>query len=345
MSDAYLTPKIYLSESHKDLDSKFIDFIHNLSSDMFDYIRSKAFDNTNLYTKTSWQLELIVDTNILFSEVRSLAINGKSFFNTITNNPFIKIYAPSQLREELHEKIRIKFPKEKKTRDLDIADCIKKADMLLSKISIRDDIGQESWDKAKSYMEKRDKDDISFVALNISLKKHGILTNDKDISDQPEIKTWKLKDAGEVLTEITKGAFSFVISHASIPAIWKLLGRIIGLIWQIFIELSKRVIHATASLITSGISSLTNPYIVFLVGAGILTYNYYKEDLKLTLDIIKSSITDIIIFFRDVWEMFNEIYATLKPLIKVSSEMLLYFIIQSDNALKALTKLEDERPS
>ena len=341
MNNTFQSNNAFLA-SHTDYDDKLTKLTHEFSSEMFEYVRSKIFQLDNIL-EASFQLELIVDTNVLFSEVRSLMLNGKSFFQTISANPFLKVYAPSQLREELHAKIRLKFPKEKKTRDLDIDKCIESADLLLSKISINDDFGGDSWDKAKSYLEDRDRDDISFVALNIALKKDGILTSDRDISDQPEIKTWNLRDTGAVLTQITKGAFSFVVSNASLRKIFKILHAVSALVWKSFLDLCKNIINAFSLLANKGMQSLSSTKGIVLGGIGAFLLYQNRENLSGFWTSFKTGLKEIISFFKMVWEALQKFYELLRPYLAISYDLLSFFISQSTSAIEMLKKMESER--
>lgn len=47
----------------------------------------------------------------------------------------MKLYSPQTIKKELYEKIDKQFPKQKKTKNLDINECKRQADILLSKIS------------------------------------------------------------------------------------------------------------------------------------------------------------------------------------------------------------------
>ena len=354
MQDKQIQPNDFLfNDFQKEVDKEFTGFIHNLPNELVNYVKTKILETKTFFKNSSFQLELVADTNIIFSEVRSLMVNGSSFFLKIADNPFIKVYAPSQLRQELFEKIKRKFPKDSKTKNFDIKDCLAKADLLLSKITIRDDITTASWNKAKSYLQERDAKDISFVALNFTLKTHGVLTKDKDVSDQEEIKTWKLGEAGKVITEINKGTFSFLILNVSLPPIWEAIYGLVATIWAAFIEIVEGLITLFAAVLTRSVSAIANmpPELALIIGIAaifIMVADELREKVgeffKMLWEQIKKFIRAIREIFKAIWETLEEIFEALKPVFNVSLQLLAYFVLQSRQAMQRLDELETARP-
>jgi len=341
------------NDFQKKIDNELTGFIHNMPNELLNYVKRKILETRTFSKNNSFQLELIVDTNILYSEVRSLMVNNSSFFLKIADNPFIKLYSPSQLRQELHEKIKHKFPREKKTKNFDISECLAKADLLLSKITIRDDITTTSYEKAKSHLQRRDAKDISFVALNFTLRTHGILTMDRDISDNKEIKTWKLSEAGKVITEINKGTFSFLILNASLPAIWEAIYVLITTIWASFIELIEGLITLFIAILTRNVSAISNmpPELALKIGVAaifIMITDELREQVGeffiILWEQIKKLVRTIREIFRAIWETLKEIIDALKPVFDISFQLLAYFVLQSEQAMQRLDQLEDTRP-
>ncbi len=341
------------NDFQKQIDEVINGFIHTIPNKLFKYVKAKLLETKSLFKDSSFQLELVVDTNVIFSEVRSIMVNNSSFFLKIADNSLIKIYAPSQLKEELYAKIKLKFPKDSKTKNFNINECLEKADLLLSKITISDDIASISWDKAQSYLHKRDPNDISFVALNFSLRTHGILTKDKDISDNNEIKTWQLKDAGKVITELKKGSFSFMILHASLPAIWETIYGIVSTIWTAFIEIVYGLITFFTSILTRSVESILNmpPELALIVGGAAL-FILLADDLrkevgqffKMPWEQIRKIVKAVKEVFKAIWETLKDIFEALKPVFSVSLQVMAYFVLQSAQAMQRLYDLEKARP-
>ncbi len=345
---------ILFNDFQKQIDEVINGFIHTIPNELFKYVKSKILETKTFFKNSSFQLELVADTNIIFSEVRSLMINNSSFFLKIADNPLIKVYAPTQLKDELYEKIRLKFPKDSKTKNFDINECLAKADLLLSKITIRDDIAKTSWNKAKSYMQERDAKDISFVALNFSLKTHGVLTKDKDISNNEEIKTWQLKDAGKVITELKKGSFSFLILDFSLPPIWEAVYGLVSTIWTAFIEIIEGLITLFAAILTKSFEAIMNmpPELALIVGIAtifILLADDLRKEVgqffKILWEQIKKIIKAIKEVFKAIWETLKDIFEALKPVFNVSLQVMTYFVLQSGQAMQRLDELEKTRPN
>lgn len=347
------TNEFAFNDFQKKVDEFFTSFIHQIPIELNKYIKTKILETKTIFTKSSFQLELVVDTNIIFSEVRSLMTSGSSFFSRISQNPFLKIYAPSTLQEELIEKIKVKFPKDKKTKDLNIDECIMKAHLILSKIEIRDDIKPSSWDRAKNILEKRDVKDISFLALNFSLRTHGIITRDKDISDQREVKTWTLSDAGQVITEVNKGSFSFLILNESIPSIFEMVYSLATSVWATFIEIVEGFIVLFSSVLTKSIQSIANlpPELAIIIGIALVAIlladearNKIGEFLKIVWEEIKKLLAIIKEILKAIWESLKELFEALKPFFNATLDIFTYLLMQSSQAMVRLEKLEKSRP-
>jgi predicted nucleic acid-binding protein len=337
----------------KQIDEVVNGFIHTIPNELFKYVKSKLLETKSFFKDSSFQLELVADTNVIFSEVRSLMVNNSSFFLKIADNSLIKIYAPSQLKEELYAKIKLKFPKDSKTKKFNINECLAKADLLLSKITISDDISSTSWDKAECYLHKRDPNDISFVALSFSLRTHGILTKDKDISANNEIKTWQLKDAGKVITEFKKGTFSFLIFNTSLPPLWETIYGLVSTIWTAFIEIVYGLITFFTSILTRSVDAILNmpPELASIVGGAAL-FILLADDLrkeirqffKMLWEKIKKIAKAVKEVFKAIWETLKDIFEALKPVFNVSLQVMAYFVLQSAQAMQRLDDLEKARP-
>lgn len=339
-------------ELHEEMDELLTKTVQDAPKDFHAFIRKKILGASNVGKMGDFQLTLVVDTNILYSEVRSLMLNGSSFFLKIVDYPIVRILAPTQLKKELYAKIRLKFPKDKKTRELSIDDCLLKADLLLSKIDLNDKVSARAKFKATSILKNRDADDISFVALNFSEDSYGVLTNDKDIRDQEEVKTWKLSDIGRVVTEVNKGTFSFVVVSSAVSGIWKYLHQLITWLWSVALKLVKGITKLFSSLLVSGAKSLSKlPSWVLVIGGAALFIALFNDDSRKKIgnffdmiwDELKPIIEKIKIFFKALWELFKELWEALVPVGEISVQLLFYFSNQSARAFAELEKLESQK--
>ena len=345
----------FSSFNFDDLDKHLTDLVHKLPSEFYQTLKTKLME-TNLFSKgNTIQIELVVDTNILFSEVRSLMLNNSSFLLKIADNPFIELHAPREIKTELYEKIKQKFPKEAKTRNLDLIICKQKADELLSKIKLFDQVTEEGYKRALNQMADRDRDDVSFLALHFSIKSHGVLTkDDKHFSKQKETKLWKLNEAGQVLTIIEKGVFSFYVSSISLQILFDFLYAVVSAIWAIIIEIIEGFIKVFIAILQGSIEGIKKlpPGLLGVVGIGLLLILFVDNlrqgarDIMIVIwDKIKEFIIWIIELFKIILEIFKNISESLIPYVQVSLELLNYLINNSNKAIIQLNELEASRPT
>jgi predicted nucleic acid-binding protein len=340
-------------ESH--MDKHMDDIINKLPSHFFQYIKKKLLETKTFFQESKFQIELVVDTNILFSEVRGLMLYNKSFFLSITDNPFIRLYAPQMIKAELYEKIEKKFPKENKTKNLDINECKRKADILLSKISLLNKVSSDALDRAKRQMEHRDKKDVPFLAVHFSMKSHGVLTKDEQhFGEQKETRVWKLVEAGEVVSEIKKGTFSFYIVSSSLPPIFEFLYGLISSVWAIIIEIIQEFIKVFVAILNRSIEGISkmHPWLLGIIGVGLLIAIFIDEArekigsaFKKIWEFIKEIIKGIKEFFKAIWEVLKIIGEALKPFVKASLQLFAYLASNSSKVMEQLNKLEALRPT
>ena len=198
-----------------------------------------------------FRLKLVIDTNIIFSEIGAILVNKPSFLSNIIKLPFLKLFAPKKIREELFRTIDEDLP-----LDLDKDNAYSLANSFLEKISILDQESEEAWVKAHILLKQYDKDDIPFLALAISLNAHGIITKDKHFNRQEEISVWKLGVSGRVASTISKGVFSLYILDYSFNKILFTLARCIFIIFQGFLEFC----HVLYSAIKAAFISMHEKY-------------------------------------------------------------------------------------
>ena len=198
-------------------------------------------------------------------------------------------------------------------------------------------------------MNERDPDDISFVALNIQLNSHGILTKDKDIKDNKSIKTWDLKDVGGVITDINKGAFSFIIVNESSELVLKSLIEIIKVFWSGIINIVNGLIKLFKSIFLGTFELISDlpEELMLILGVAIIAILLIDELRKgvgnfinMLWKQIKKIISQIKEFIVEIWELFKELLISLKPVLNLSLVTLNYFMEQSDMAIERLVELE-----
>lgn len=335
------------------LDEEFSEAVHTLPNSLILYLKNKILNSYIFKLNDFVQLELVLDTNILYSEIRSLMINGSSFFLKLTPSPLLKLYAPSKLREELLEKIKVKFPKDNKTKNLDIDQCLKKANIYLEQVTFCDELEAFNYGNIISNLQNRDSKDIPFVALHFNLRTHGIITNDKDISDFKEIRTWKLKDVGKVITEIKKGCISLEVISLTLPNLLKVLYEVVAIISHSFILLMGRIISFLKALLKGTISKLVNisPEIFTLIGLIIIILALNKQNgekfnefLRDSWVRIKKFITQIKLFFIKFYKSIRELMNSIAPVFKSALQVYVYLFEKFSLVITQLQELENSRP-
>ena len=178
-----------------------------------------------------FRLKLIIDTNIIFSEIRAILMNKSSFLSNLINIPFLELFAPKKIKEELFKTIEEDLP-----LNLDKENAFSLANSFFEKISILDQEDEEAWEKAYILLKEYDKDDIPFLSLAISLNAHGIISKDKHFNKQEDMSVWKLGVSGKVASTISRGVFSLYILDYSFNKILFNLARCIFIIFQGFLE-------------------------------------------------------------------------------------------------------------
>lgn len=199
---------------------------HTLSPEVMDFVRIKVSKLAPWFGGGNFMIRVVMDTNTLFQCVRGRMLDGSCFLDKIGNSPALELCAPPALEREIMEKIEIKFPKEKKTRELDIDKSKDVARELLALITIRDDIDHSARQRAHEMLGMRDVDDIPFLGLYFSSSAHGIVTNDKDLRDQDGVQTFQLGEVGSILTSVNCGTLAIFITHHSLPGVLRIIYEI-----------------------------------------------------------------------------------------------------------------------
>lgn len=338
----------------QEIDSSMTEFVHDMSPELTKYIRDSFIENQGNFLKAkNVHLELVVDTNIMFQQVRAMMVHNKEpFLAKLVKNPFFRVYGPSQLEEELYAKIKIKFPKDKKTRDLNIEACLQSAQELLKEIEIRDDISAEAFERAEGYLSNRDKDDINFLALNFSLQAHGVLTKDKDITDIEEVATWDLSDAGAVITKIHKGSMSFLIFEHSLDLLFNIVSYVVQAVWKGIILLVHAISKLFTSIVKGSISALSKipPTIAAILGIASIVALFFKEVrqevsncLSMIWDEVKPAIKSAKELFKKLIQALKELLEAIKPIAVGTFDVYKYLFDQSQLAILELERLESSR--
>lgn len=249
---------------------------------------------------------------------------------------------------EIHAKIRAKFPTNKATKDLDIDFCIGIADKLLATIEISDEHTEESMRLARAAIGNRDPNDVDFVSLGFSINANAIVTNDNDMGDAAEVRTWKLRDTGEAVTVMKKGTFGFFVAGYGGYGIGSLIYWFASFVWTAFLTLLQTLLK----VFVLGISALANLPVWLMVGLGLafilaLFNDKFREGLGELFSEIWERVKSFFIAFKEfmvvLWDAIKEIWDVAQPIFKVAGQLFLHQIAQSSVMMERLDALEAER--
>lgn len=216
LKNSYNSFKDYLIKIKEGLSQEQMDNLNDFFMNILNHI-SEGF---------KFRLEFVVDTNIIFAEIRAILKGNPSFLRNIINLPFLKLFAPPKIREELFNVIDRDL-----LEDLDKNKAYSLAESFLIKIVILNEKNVKAWNRAYSLLAEYDKDDVHFLALAISLGAHGIITKDKHFEKQDEIKVWTLGECGRTAVTVSHGALSFYILDRSLD---KLIPKIIDILFLFY---------------------------------------------------------------------------------------------------------------
>jgi|GEM_PF-4181358 len=164
----------YFKDYFSDFDRHFGEITKHLKSEFIDHLRYQFVFSE----RCDFKVKLVIDLNIVFTEVRSIIKGRPSFLLRIINNPLLTLYAPPEIIKEVNKVIENDLPK-----NLGKDKAKETAQEILSKITILKRNHLDSWSKADTLIGKRDKKNVPFLALACSLETHGVITRDKDFTD------------------------------------------------------------------------------------------------------------------------------------------------------------------
>lgn len=248
-------------------------FAHSLPADSLEYIRKRVSEIIPTFCLGSFKLRVVIDTNILYQCVRGRMLDGSCFLDKVGESPVLELCAPPELEEEIYEKIEVKFPKDKKTRDLDLLQCKTIAEELLQMVKIERDPKAEYLEQAKKVMSTRDKDDAPFLALYLSTGAHGIVTMDKDLKEQDNVRTFGLKDIGKIITVVNRGALSLFASCSTVPALVQVVYELLCAVISGFVAGGRSICRAIAIGAQKGLELMSgwHPFVQIAAALGLVT--------------------------------------------------------------------------
>jgi len=238
------------------IDKSLENFLKGIPRNLVLYLKQSFEQYLPTITKGSVKLEsiLVIDSSSVIANLIVFVKTGDSLLNKIIADPFLQLHAPSDLEREVEKGIE----KVSKKLKLNI-ELLRKnwRENILPKIIIDSTSHSAAISQGYSLVGNRDESDVPFVALNFQLGAQGIITKDKDMIEQPVIRTWSLLGVKKLITVFRKGSFSFFIFSKALPSILKAIFYIGIAILRVMLEILDNIIQIFSNLAASGIETLS----------------------------------------------------------------------------------------
>lgn len=300
----------------------------------------KDYFEKNLFYLYGNKLEmaLIVDAQAVISDAIAYSKKGKSFLMELFRSPFIKAYSPTWLREEVNKKI----PEIAEKEGINESILTKSVRMLLEKVKVVDPSDEIAYIRAWACVGYGDPRDVPYVALYFSIRSHGILTRDKDITGAPEIKTWERPGiVGRVVSTFERGAFSFLIVGEILPAVFKFLYVICVSLLNIVWRIVQTVGDAVYNLLRGGITAISKlpEWVKALVGIGSLVLLLWEKSRKAIVDALRYFISGIIQILNWFYQAIKNVTSTIAPLVEISIEVFGILFLKIEETIATYAQL------
>jgi len=324
----------------QEIDRTIEEILEGISPDFLRLLKRNFERNISNFIQGSFKLELklVCDSSSAISSLISFARKGKSLLHRLIKEPFLRLYAPETLKIEVEKgiiEIAKKHNLDKKTlqhtwrRDI------------LPRIRILKPTDFKALFKGFLAVGMRDVTDVPFVALNLQLGAHGVITYDKDIIEQPVVKTWRMGRVGGLITVFKKGAFSFFIYSKVLPNILLGLFKIGVAILRTILEILARIAQFFANLVGGTIRAVSRlpDWAQLLIGIAIAILILQEKTRKIATDFLKELGEAIFGFASQVYSALKDLLEALAPLVQISIAVLAYLFDSYQETINQLQAL------
>lgn len=287
------------------------------------------------------ELRLVVDANIIISEMHSFVRNKQSFLHKLLVSPFIKVIAPKWLKTEIAEKI----PELAKKWKVEKSTLMQAADTILTKVQFVDLRDKKAIQIAMVRMGVRDVKDVPYASLLFSVRTHGILTKDKDFESVPEIRVWQRPGiAGRVVTVFEKGSLSFFIVCGILPtllrAFYEVIIGVLAAFWYVITQIAALV----AMFINMGISALQRlpSWLLIAVLSAVLVLLIWQKNRRVISDAIKGYLQQLYEFAVNIYNYLRKLIESMAPYIKISLTALVVLFDHMSQTIDTIKELEQQ---
>jgi len=326
------------------IDRSIETFLKDIPHNFLVYLKENFEQHLPIIMGGTFKLEsrLVIDSSSVISSLISFARKGESILHKIIKEPFLRLYAPSALEMEV-EKNMIKVSKKMKLSKELLMKTWRQE--ILPRITVLDPIEFKALFRGFSTVGERDMTDVPFVALHFQLGTHGIITKDKDIIEQPIVRTWRVRGVESLVTVYKKGAFSFFIFSKVLPNIFYAICEIGVAILRIVLEILSKIIQFFSNLAKSGIEALSRlpdwakilGIVLAGIGTAILILN--DEAREMAAALLKKVGETLAKFASEVYNTIGTLLEKLAPIIGMTLTTLTCLFNSYQKALEHLHTL------
>lgn len=296
----------------------FLDeFTKKLPSYLIEYLKTTFQGTMAGWTNgesTDLQVKFVIDSNIVIRSLRYYVKTGNTpLLLNLKSNPLFPLYSPVNLDTEVLDYIETKEKNSKyKSKMRKIWKSIKE------NITLLDNIGIESWNKAQEIIGKRDPDDIPFVGVYFDLNASGIVTDDKDY-EHPEIKRFNIESLGDIVGIFHRGLFSFYILNDLTPLLFDFIKQFslsflksLSNILILFLRFIKAIITGAMTKIFELLSNVPSSWLfigilgIVASGLAISLHDGIRNKIKDSAQSIKTKIQQVFNKIISIMKIFFE---------------------------------------
>lgn len=327
--------------NYQEIDQSLEKITEGIPPQLVNYLRLHFQKNISevLGKTVEMDLKLVVDTSSILPELISFVRNGKSALYEVSQGAFLSLYAPSKLVEEVEKKI----PEISKRNRLDKDRLIQAwRESFRPRIIIANIENLQAIIFGLATVRKRDIEDVPFVALNFSLKTHGIVTRDKDIIEQPEIRTWSVGKVKKLVTIFGKGTFSFFISSKLLLPLLRAVFQIGVSVLRSLLEFAGELVQLSINLIKGLIDRISRlpDWAKILLGVSVIVMFSIEETRKTALELLQKIGEAISTFISQMYNLIKGLLEKIAPYIEFTIVMTSVLLINMQQAITQLQSLQ-----
>ena len=333
MVKARVVSRVYTPNYHA-IDKSLEQTVEQIPPQLLSYMSSQFQRNmSGMFGKDiEMKLRLVVDTSSILPELMSYVRVGKSTLDEVAKTSFVELYAPPKLVQEVVEKIPVLSKKHRLDHSM-LTQAWQQ--IFLPKIRVSDVSSLQALLFAQDIVGKRDPEDMPFVALSFSLRAHGIATQDKDLLEQPDIRTWKMGKVRRLVTVFKKGAFSFFISANFIVPLLKAVFQIAISILRALLEFAWKLVKT----LVVGLSKLPD-WAKVLLGLATVVILTVKEAREKAVQFGKEICESIANFLTQIYNLLRPLIERIGPYVEVAIDTLLVLFNSIDESIMQLRSIQ-----